>query len=63
MEAEAREMILIWYKEGRMAFILGRNYEPPDNVLLRRSYAEGWQDEINGVWPEDQEVLSSIFGV
>ena len=63
METEAKEVVMIWYKQGRYAFILGHKYEPPDNVVLRRAYCEGYQDELNGVWPEDDKVVATIFGL
>ena len=54
---------MIWYKEGRKAFILGHKYEPPDNVVLKSAYCEGYQDELNSIWPEEDQVLSTIFGL
>ena len=62
-EAVAMEMALSWYKEGRSAFILGARYEPPDNAILRLAYAEGWGDEIQGIYPSDEEVIARIFAV
>lgn len=53
-------MVLIWYKQGAYAFELGAIYEPPDNVLLRRAYAEGWADEIQGRYPSDEEIIRTL---
>lgn len=65
MEAEetAKDMALAWYRQGRLDFSLGRRYEPPDNAILRLSYCIGWEDDLNCLYPNDQEVLLSIFGV
>lgn len=62
-EEQAKEKALIWYKRGKTDWIMGRHYEPPDHSTLRRAYSEGWSDEIQGLYPDDEEVLLAIFGV
>ena len=58
---EAHERVLGWYKQGRYAFQLGRRYEPPDDMVLRKCYAAGWEDEINDHYPEGDHALDGVY--
>lgn len=54
------ELLWIHYKSGARAMSQGWAFEPPDNILLRQAYVEGWQDMINNRYPTKEEFLSTF---
>ena len=49
--------ILRSYDEGYQAFMKGKKYHAPDNVLLRRAYAMGYEDALGGTRSTEEEIL------
>ena len=60
---EARELVWALYQEGAKAMRIGWKYDPPDNVVLKRAYHAGYEDELNGTLLPMDEATSLIFGV
>lgn len=59
----ARDLVWAIYKQGVQAMALGWPYDPPDNVVLKRAYHAGYEDEINGTTLTYDEAMALIFGL
>ncbi len=62
-DREARELVWKLYQEGAKAMAAGWKYDPPDNVVLKRAYHAGYEDELNGALLTMDEAMVLIFGV
>ena len=49
-----------YWRRGADAMAMGAEFNPPDNMLLRRAFAEGWAAEIMGLTLTDAEILQSM---
>jgi len=60
-EKDDRVAILHAYHMGRGDFEEGRDASFPDNVMLSNAYASGWADAALGEYPDDEDVVNSIW--
>ncbi len=60
MENESRQMVKHWYSEGRRAWDSGGEYDPPLFGIQMTAYAHGYEDALQCIWPEEEDVYRSV---
>lgn len=57
-----KKLIMEHYHRGRADQRAGRAFAAPSDSVLRRSYSEGYADEIMGIDPTEDEILFIVQG-